>query len=59
MILGINHSAHRPALSGGTATPPRGNSPTLPRRAPLLGAPVLRLARQPQQLCLDLQPRRS
>lgn len=58
MILGINHSAHRPALNGGTATPPRGTTMTLPRRAPLLGQSVLRLARQPQQLCLDLQPRR-
>jgi len=55
MILGITHSARRPALSGGTATPPR--AAMLPQRPLLRSQPVLRRAREPQQLCLDLQPR--
>lgn len=57
MILGITHNARRPALSGGTATPARAAATALASRPLLRTQPVLRRAREPQQLCLDLQPR--
>lgn len=55
MILGLTHNARRPALTGGTATPTR--AAELPQRPGSGTQPVLRRARMPQQLCLDLRPR--